>query len=267
MMTAAIRPAAVAGMFYPASAPALSMLVDDLLERAKEPEQLPRQPRALVVPHAGLVYSGPIAALAYRLLQRELPRTQWRRVVLLGPNHRLPLRGMALPEEEGWHTPLGDTPLDVPFMQQLQQTFDLAMRSDVHLPEHSLEVQLPFLQRVAAGLKLVPILVGQAEADRVARLVQYLWQDPHTLVLISSDLSHYHSWQEARRLDEITTDMILAREPQLGSEQACGCHALNGLLLAARQEKLELRCLGQCTSGDTAGDKTQVVGYGAYVCF
>lgn len=266
-MTAAIRPAAVAGMFYPASAQALSMLVDDLLEHAQEPEQLPRLPRALVVPHAGLVYSGPIAALAYRLLQRELSRAQWRRVVLLGPNHRLPLRGMALPEETGWHTPLGDMQLDRPFMQRLQQSFDLALRSDVHLPEHSLEVQLPFLQRVAPELALVPILVGQTEAEQTARLIRYLWQDPHTLVLISSDLSHYHSWQEARRLDAITTGMILAEEPQLGSEQACGCHALNGLLLAARQEKLELRCLGQCNSGDTAGDKARVVGYGAYVCF
>lgn len=266
-MTAAIRPAAVAGMFYPASAQALSALIGDLLASAQEPEQLPRLPRALVVPHAGLVYSGPIAALAYRLLQRELPRTEWSRVVLLGPNHRLPLRGMALPEEEGWHTPLGDTPLDLPFMQQLQQSFDLAIRSDVHLPEHSLEVQLPFLQRVAPRLKLVPILVGQTDAEQVARLIQYLWQDPHTLVLISSDLSHYHSWQEARRLDAITTGMILAKESLLGSEQACGYHALNGLLLAAQQAELELKCLGQCTSGDTAGDKARVVGYGAYVCF
>lgn len=268
-MTTAIRPAAVAGMFYPAGAAALAALVDDLLAHTPEPEPLPRLPRALVVPHAGLVYSGPVAALAYRLLQRELPQARWQRVALLGPNHRMPLRGMALPEEANWHTPLGDMALDRESMQQLQQMFasELELRSDVHLPEHSLEVQLPFLQRVAPELALVPILVGQTDAEPVARLIRYLWQDPHTLVLISSDLSHYHPWQEARRLDALTTSLILAREPRLAPDQACGCHALNGLLLAARQAKLELRCLGQCTSGDTAGDKAQVVGYGAYVCY
>lgn len=266
-MSVAVRPAAVAGMFYPAGPEALRVLVNDLLTQAGEPDDLPRSVRALVVPHAGLIYSGPIAALAYRVLQRELPHARWTRVVLLGPNHRLPLRGMALPDEAFWHTPLGDVPLDVAFMQQLLSDCLLAQRSDVHLPEHSLEVQLPFLQEVAPGLTLVPVLVGQTEPEAVADMIQYLWRDPDTLVLISSDLSHYHPWHEARRLDAITTDMILKKRYQLGSEQACGCHALNGLLLAARNAGLELRCLGQCTSGDTAGEKAQVVGYGAYACF
>ena len=266
-MSIATRPAAVAGMFYPAGRQALQALVTELLDQVEEPDTLPRSVRALVVPHAGLIYSGPIAALAYRVLRRELPHAPWSRVVLLGPNHRLPLRGMALPEEGCWHTPLGDMPLDLEFMQQLRADCMLALRSDVHLPEHSLEVQLPFLQEVAPGLKLVPVLVGQTEPEAVARMIQYLWQDPKTLVLVSSDLSHYHPWHEARRLDAITTDMILKKRYQLGSEQACGCHALNGLLLAARNAGLELRCLGQCTSGDTAGEKAQVVGYGAYACF
>src|SRR5690554_1165155 len=267
MMEAVIRPAAVAGLFYPAAADRLRLQVDALLEGAPEPPRLPRSVRALIVPLAGLVYSGPVAAPAYRLLQREQARGGWQRVVLLGPNHRLPLRGMAVPEEARWHTPLGDVELDGVLIQGLVQMFALAVRTDVHLPEHSLEVQLPFLQRVAPELKLVPILVGLTDAEAVARLIRYLWQDPATLVLVSSDLSHYHPWREAQRLDAITSRMIIDRQPQLGSEQACGCQALNGLLLAARQEGLELKCLGQCTSGDTAGDKAQVVGYGAYVCY
>lgn len=266
-MNATIRPAAVAGMFYPASAAYLRGLVSDLLEQADEPEALPSVPRALVVPHAGFIYSGPVAALAYRVVARELVEAKWQRIVLLGPNHRLPLSGMALPEETAWQTPLGDVALDVAFIRALQQRFGLPRRSDVHLPEHSLEVQLPFLQLVAPDVAVVPVLVGQTDVQDVAELICYLWQDPQTLVLISSDLSHYHPWEEACRLDAITTGMIVAADPRLASEQACGCQALNGLLLAAQQQALQLRCLGQCTSGDTAGDKTQVVGYGAYVCY
>ncbi len=266
-MTGMLRPAAVAGLFYPAGGAALEQLVSDMLEEAPEPPVMPRCPRAFVVPHAGLVYSGPVAAAAYRLLQRNLQECGWQRVVLLGPNHRVPLLGMAVPDEADWRTPLGTMPVDRVLIADLRERFALAERPDVHLPEHSLEVQLPFLQKISHDLRLVPVLVGPTDAEVVAELIEYCWQDTQTLVLISSDLSHYHAWHEARRLDAITSKMICRADPHLGSEQACGCHALNGLLLAARRRELAVDCLSRMTSGDTAGDKQQVVGYGAYVCY
>ncbi len=266
-MSGMLRPAAVAGLFYPAGEAALGQFVSDMLRDAAEVPALPRRPRALVVPHAGLVYSGPVAAVAYRLLRRSLPESGWRRVVLLGPNHRIPLVGMAVPDEAGWRTPLGTMCLDRGLIAELRERFALAVRPDVHLPEHSLEVQLPFLQTISTDLQLVPILVGPTDTAVVAELIEYCWQDEHTLVLISSDLSHYHSWEEARRLDGITSEMICHADPRLGSEQACGCYALNGLLLAAQHQKLTIKCLSRMSSGDTAGDKQQVVGYGAYVCY
>lgn len=266
-MTGMLRPAAVAGLFYPAGEAALKQMVSTMLAEAPEPPPLARRPRALVVPHAGLVYSGPVAAVAYRLLQRSLAQSGWQRVVLLGPNHRVPLQGMAIPDESDWKTPLGNMQLDRSFTALLRERFALAVRPEVHQPEHSLEVQLPFLQYIAPKLRLVPILVGPTDSAAVAELIEYCWQDEATLVLISSDLSHYHPWQEARRLDAVTSEMICHADPYLGSEQACGCYALNGLLLAAQHQGLVIDCLSRMTSGDTAGDKQQVVGYGAYVCY
>ncbi|GAA0684225.1 AmmeMemoRadiSam system protein B [Marinobacterium maritimum] len=266
-MTGMLRPAAVAGLFYPADEAALKQLVGGMLTEAPEPPELRRQVRALVVPHAGLVYSGPVAAVAYRLLRRSLSECDWQRVVLLGPNHRVPLVGMAVPDESDWKTPLGIMRLDRAFVARLCEQFAMAVRPEVHLPEHSLEVQLPFLQYIAPEMRLVPVLVGPTDSAVVAELIEYCWQDEQTLVLISSDLSHYHSWEEARQLDAVTSRMICHAEPHLGSEQACGCYALNGLLLAAQHQGLEINCLSQMTSGDTAGDKQQVVGYGAYVCY
>ncbi|GAA0785679.1 AmmeMemoRadiSam system protein B [Marinobacterium sediminicola] len=266
-MSGMLRPAAVAGLFYPADKTALQHLVISMLEDAPEPPTLPRRPRALVVPHAGLVYSGPVAAAAYRLLQASQLGQEWKRIVLLGPNHRVPLVGMAVPDEADWKTPLAITHLDREFIAELRKHFSLSIRPDVHLPEHSLEVQLPFIQLLAPGLPLVPILVGPESAADVAALIEYCWQDNASLVLISSDLSHYHPWEDAQRLDEMTSKMICRADPHLESEQACGCYALNGLLLAARHHQLSINCLSRMTSGDTAGTREQVVGYGAYVCY
>lgn len=266
-MTAMLRPAAVAGLFYPGDAAGLDALVTRLLAQAPEPPSLPRIPRAFIVPHAGLIYSGPVAAAAYRTLQQWLPLSPWRRVLLLGPNHRLPLSGMAVSAETGWQTPLGRVLLDRTLIDTLCRRFGLESRSDVHRPEHALEVQLPFLQRIDPELRLVPVLVGPTEPEAVAALIEYSWQDASTLVLVSSDLSHYHPWQQARRLDAQTGEMICRLEARLVPEQACGCHAVNGLLLAAQRQGLQMQCLNRMTSGDTAGDKQQVVGYGAYVCY
>ncbi|MBA4501882.1 AmmeMemoRadiSam system protein B [Marinobacterium marinum] len=261
------RPAAVAGLFYPEEQAELERLVRAMLASAEDCPVLPRRMRALVVPHAGLVYSGPVAATAYHLLQQAQAVHGWSRIVLLGPNHRMPLEGMALAGEADWKTPLGIGWLDRAFMIRLSEVFGLVASPEAHRLEHSLEVQLPFLQVVAEGCRLVPILVGQTPANKVAELIEYCWQDEQTLVIVSSDLSHYHPWVEARRLDAMTSHMIVQADPQLGSGQACGCYALNGLLLAAKRQGAAIDCLQYMTSGDVTGDKEQVVGYGAYVCY
>lgn len=266
-MQSMVRPAAVAGLFYPAAANALEQLVKQLLVDAEVISLPSRPPRAFVVPHAGFIYSGPVAAAAYRMLGVGLAENGWRRIVMLGPNHRLPLRGMAVSGEDNWQTPLGSAKIDLSFIHSLRLRFNLPINNDVHLPEHSLEVQLPFLQQVAKGCALVPVLVGQSDREEVAQLIEYCLGDPENLVLISSDMSHYHSYDEARRLDAITDSMICKKQSILESDQACGCHALNGLLLAAERQQLEIKCLSRMSSGDTAGDQSRVVGYGAYVCY
>lgn len=267
MMHAAVRQPAVAGVFYPGTEADLNQLVDQLLVQSTEPVSLPRQPRAFVVPHAGLVYSGPTAALVYRQIERWMPLAGWRQIVLLGPNHRVPLSGFAGVAETNWHTPLGDVAIDLDLEQSLQARFDLPVRQDAHQLEHCLEVQLPFLQKIAPEARILPLLVGHTPVETVSALIAELWQREDVLVLVSSDLSHFHPWEQARQLDAQTTRQILNLESVIEPEQACGCQALNGLLLAARKAGLELRCLGQNTSGDTAGDKARVVGYGAYACY
>ncbi|MBP0049044.1 AmmeMemoRadiSam system protein B [Marinobacterium sp. AK62] len=266
-MQLSVRPAAVAGLFYPGNPVELEQMVDQLLDSSPEPGELPRCPKAFVVPHAGLVYSGSTAALAYRQIERWQSEAEWDQVVILGPNHRKPLRGMAGVEEEAWNTPMGTCKTALALEQRLQTHFDLPTRPDVHQLEHCIEVQLPFLKRVLPDAELLPILVGQATVEEVANLIQEVWQQPHVLLIISSDLSHYHPWSEAQTLDAATTGMICSRIPELESQQACGFHALNGLLYAARAQGLSVDCLGQTTSGDTAGSKESVVGYGAYVCY
>jgi len=267
MVDSGVRSAAVAGVFYPGEAVMLAQMVDAFLAALPEPEKLPRCPKAFVVPHAGLVYSGPVAAYAYQQIQHWQHSAGWRRVVVLGPNHRVPLSGLAGVEDSAWQTPLGRVSVDTEFQHGLQRQFDLQIRPDAHRLEHCIEVQLPFLQQVLPEASLMPLLVGQAPVQYVASLIQYLWSLEGVLVLISSDLSHYHPWQEARQLDRATSKMICNLQSRVQPEQACGCYALNGLLKAARAEDLTLKCLHRATSGDTAGDKASVVGYGAYVCY
>ncbi|MBV0931908.1 AmmeMemoRadiSam system protein B [Marinobacterium weihaiense] len=262
-----VRPPAVAGLFYPASADGLQQLVETQLADALPLSMPSRPPRAFVVPHAGLVYSGPVAARAYLLLGQACAAAQMRRIILLGPNHRVPLVGLAATTEEHWQTPLGVMEIDRPFLNVVCARFDIAHNAEAHRPEHSLEVQLPFLQLVAPQVSLVPLLVGPGGEEEARKLIRFCWQQTDTLVLVSTDLSHYHSWAEARRLDAVTDRMIIHLDNRLGSEQACGCHALNALLAAASEASLHMECLGRMNSGDTAGDKSQVVGYGSYVCY
>jgi len=256
-----VRPAAVAGAFYPGDRDRLAATLDQLLSDA--PPSTGKVPKALVVPHAGYIYSGPIAASAYALLRGAA--AQLRRVVLLGPSHRVRLRGLALPEAEGLATPLGILPVDPEGAATAARLSQVTSSALAHSQEHSLEVQFPFLERVLPGVPVLPLVVGAASAEQVAEVLERLWEREDTLVLISSDLSHYLSYDEAREVDRETADCILALDAeQLDTEQACGAIPLSGLLLAARRRGLRAQELDLRSSGDTAGDRSRVVGYGAF---
>jgi AmmeMemoRadiSam system protein B len=255
-----IRPAAVAGLFYEGDAGALRHHVEALLSGVGEAPY--PFPRALIVPHAGYVYSGQTAAAAYaRLRHRERPVS---RVALFGPAHRVYLRGMAVPSVDGFDTPLGRVAIDSAGVEEIRDMPGVTVSDEAHREEHSLEVQLPFLQVVLEEFSLVPVVVGECQPEQVAAVMEALWRDPGTLLLVSTDLSHFHTWEEARRLDAATCERVLVREGGLTGEEACGAHALNGLMRTARGRDLEIELIDLCNSGDTAGDRRRVVGYGAF---
>ena len=256
-----VRPSAVAGMFYPGAADTLAAEVERLVAAAA-PTEVAQAPKLLVVPHAGYIYSGPIAAQAYALLARW--RAQVRRVVLLGPAHRLAIRGLALPSVSAFETPLGRVELDRAALAQLRGLAQVSVNDAVHAKEHSLEVQLPFLQRVLDEFTLVPLVVGAASVKQVAEVLERLWGGDETLVVISTDLSHYLPYAEARATDRMTVERILQLDPELDHDQACGATPLGGALLAARAHGLVPRLLDLRNSGDTAGDRSRVVGYCAF---
>jgi hypothetical protein len=256
----ATRPAAVAGLFYPASPAELGRQVDELLATASAPEN-PTPPKALIAPHAGYVYSGPIAANAYAQIARFAGRI--RRVVLLGPAHRVAVRGLALPGARRFATPLGEVEVDAAAVAALCDLPQIVESPIVHDDEHSLEVQLPFLQRLLGDFTLVPLAVGHASAEQVAEVLDRLWGGDETLIVVSSDLSHYLPYDTARRVDRDSVDRLLRLEAYLDHEQACGATPINGLLLAARRRGLRAELLDLRNSGDTAGDRRRVVGYAA----
>ena len=253
------RPAAVAGMFYPAETAALERAVGRLLASAPPGNEVPK---AVIAPHAGYQYSGPTAAYAYRLLEER--RGVIRRVVLLGPAHRVYLQGMAVPSVDAFTTPLGDVPIDADGIRQALEMPGVQTSDEAHAHEHSLEVHLPFLQTVLGDFSLVPIVVGVCPAEQVEAVLEALWGGDETLIVVSSDLSHFHEYAEARDIDEHTTARIEACESTLRGEDACGAYAINGLMLAAKVRGLQVRTLDVRNSGDTAGDRHRVVGYGAY---
>lgn len=258
-----IRAPAVAGMFYPARPDALESTVADYLG-AVQATNGPGIPKGVIVPHAGYVYSGAVAASAYAELMASADRI--RRVVLLGPAHRVAFRGVAAPEASQFETPLGRVPVEQSAIQSLVDD-GLVFRWDrPHAPEHSLEVQLPFLQATLGSFDLVPLLVGDTTADHVADVVNRLWGGPETLIVVSSDLSHYLPYDAARRVDDGTTRAIEAlRDDVIGFDEACGALPVRGLLRAARGHGLRSRTVDVRNSGDTAGPRDRVVGYGAYV--
>ncbi len=255
-----VREAAVAGLFYPADAGELSETVRSLLSSGQPAGSAPR---ALIVPHAGYVYSGPVAATAYARLIPFAER--YHRVVLLGPCHRVPLSGLALSSADAFRTPLGDVPLDQALISSLDFPW-LNTSTEAHWQEHSLEVQLPFLQTVLDEFSLVPLVVGDTAPETVAEVIDALWTDTDTLFVVSSDLSHYLPYADARRRDQATCGAIERLDAGcIGHADACGATAVAGLLIAAARRNLVVRTLDLRNSGDTAGNRGQVVGYGSWL--
>ncbi len=253
-MSAKVRVPAVAGMFYPSDPDELRMQIGGFLAEAESHKG--SSPKAVIVPHAGTVYSGPIAASAYALIQPE----GIERVVLIGPSHHVFFHGMAASSAELWRTPLGDVPLE---------RFDsIPVNDAAHELEHSLEIQLPFLQIVLGDFQLIPTVVGDAAKEEVAEVLDLLWGGPETLIVISSDLSHYESYERACEKDRATSQAIVDLDPRgLEPDNACGLVPVSGLLHLARQKGLRAELLDLRNSGDTAGPKDQVVGYGAYAFY
>lgn len=254
-----VRPAAVDGVFYPDDPARLGADVDRFLAAAKHP---PLRPRALIVPHAGYEYSGPVAASAYALLADLEPKP--RRVVLLGPAHTVPLLGMALPEADAFATPLGLVPVDEAGCATAGRLPRVATSARAHEREHSLEVQLPFLQRTLGAFSLVPLLVGQTEPAEVGAVVDALWTED-TLLVVSTDLSHELTYDSAKRIDTYTARRICALDvAHIENGQACGASPLRGFLHAVQRRSARVELLDLRSSGDTAGGHRRVVGYAAF---
>ena len=257
-----IRPAAVAGTFYPGDPRELAAEIDELLDGTGQPEPRFGYPKALIVPHAGYLYSGPVAAAAYDALRPA--RGLVERVVMLGPVHRVPVRGLALPTTDAFDTPLGRIPIDPAAADALAGLPQVVRSDPAHAMEHSLEVQLPFLQKVLGEFRLLPLAVGNATVEEVAEVIERLWGGNETLIVLSTDLSHYHSYEEARRVDSRTLGRIASYATDLDHEEACGATPLNGLLHVAHARRLSIRQLAASNSGDTAGGKGRVVGYSSF---
>ena len=265
-MMKSVRKPAVAGQFYPGNADELSAAVTGYLTQAavEANKNGGDVPKALIVPHAGYVYSGPVAASAYAQIRETADRIT--RVVLLGPAHRLPFEGLALPRVDGFETPLGIVPVDSDAVEKIEHLPQVRSLPSAHDGEHSLEVHLPFLQTLLGSFSLVPLVVGAATAEQVVAALEALWGGDETLIVISTDLSHYYDYDTARVMDAATSEAIEALdERRIGLEDACGQVPVSGMLVAARRHGLEARAVDLRNSGDTAGPRDQVVGYGAYV--
>lgn len=256
-----VRQPAVAGMFYPDNPVTLKNEVNAYLQQAASDEPAPK---AFIAPHAGYVYSAPIAASVYARLQKR--RDDIRTVILLGPTHRVAFSGLALSSASAYHTPLGDVAIDLEKQAALIKLPQVKYLDAAHANEHSLEVHLPFLQVILANFSIVPIVVGETQPEEVSEVLECLWGGPETVCVISSDLSHYLDYDTAKRLDSAASKAIETLNPNgINQEMACGRNPIKGLLHYAKKINLQARTVDLRNSGDTAGSKDRVVGYGAYV--
>lgn len=265
MNNPSVRHAAVAGLFYPGSGDALERLLVDLLGQL--PESGSNQPKALIVPHAGYIYSGLTAAFAYRKI---FPfRKVIRNVVILGPAHRVHFRGAATTTLGYFETPVGRVKINRDIVDDLNTAFDnVASLDEAHREEHCIEVQLPFLQHVLDKFTLVPILTGDITQTQTAEILNYLWDQKDTIFLVSTDLSHFENYTAARKLDAETAAFIENFEyKKLSGHSACGGTSLGGLLVLAKEKNLRIQRLDMRNSGDTGGGKQSVVGYGSWALF
>ncbi len=259
------RPAAVAGLFYPEDPRELSVMVEGFLREgpAAAGGSPPKPaPKAIIAPHAGYAYSGSIAGSAFRAAASAGGAVE--RVVLIGPSHFVPIRGLALPGHPYFVTPLGEVAVDPQGAQAALRLPQVRLIPEAHAREHSLEVEIPFLQALLGEISVVPLVVGAATAEEVAEVLDRLWGGPETLIVVSSDLSHFLTADMARQTDRATADQILALGGPLDPRQACGALPINGLLETARRRGLTPELLDLRNSADTAGDPSRVVGYGAF---
>lgn len=263
--TPSVRPPAVAGLFYPADPGELAASVRAYLDLGSALRPIGATPKAVVAPHAGYDFSGPIAGTAFVPLADGRERV--RRVILLGPAHRVRLRGLALPGAAALATPLGEVPVDADLAGRLEALPQVSTQPSAHADEHSLEVELPFLQLLLDDFTVLPLVVGEAGAEEVAEVLAEVWGGEETRIVVSSDLSHYLGYDAARRADRSTAERMLALEPLSSPYDACGFHCVNGLLAAARSRGLSAELLDLRNSGDTSGDRNRVVGYGAFAFF
>jgi AmmeMemoRadiSam system protein B len=252
-----ILQSSVAGMFYPDDPRVLHEMIQQFLSNADASLPIPK---AIIAPHAGYIYSGSTAAAVYASLAKA--KSQIKRVILLGPAHRYPFSGLAVTDADGFATPLGEIAIDKEAIKNVLLLPQVQVVNEAYAGENSLEVQLPFLQEVLGDFKLVPILIGEADNAQIVEVLEKLWGGKETLIVISSDLSHYLDYKSAKNIDAATIEAILKLRPQdIAYEQACGRKAINALLTVARDKKLKPKLIAACSSGDTAGDKSAVVGY------
>ncbi|MGH8548728.1 MAG: AmmeMemoRadiSam system protein B [Methylococcales bacterium] len=261
MNPSAVRTPAVSGTFYPKDPVELRHLIDCYLASAK---RVSAAPKAIIAPHAGYIYSGPVAASAYSSVANL--KNPVERIVLIGPSHRVGFEGIALSSAAFYSTPLGDIPIELDAHHAVRDLPGVRVIDQAHAYEHSLEVHLPFLQQVLGAFKLIPLVAGSAPAEQVAEVLDRLWGGTETLIVISSDLSHYHDYATARKLDTQTSRAIESLEwRKLDYASACGRVPVCGLLYSVEKRGLQVKTLDLRNSGDTAGSRDRVVGYGAYL--
>ena len=259
-----IKQADVAGMFYPGEEASLRQMVDGFIQKALS---FDLRPRAIIAPHAGYIYSGSIAGTAYKTIAAV--RDQIENVIIMSPAHRFYLRGIALHMADAFATPLGNIPVNIGIVKKIKQFSSVQWEERSFIQEHGLETHLPFIQRAfKPGIKIVPMIVGECQESEVAEILESVWEDPRNFVIISSDLSHFHSYADAKKLDRNTVDLIQNLDSQsLDTEFACGHYPICGLLNLARNRKLKIKALDIRSSGDTAGSKESVVGYGSFAVY